>query len=228
MKKISLNNEDNCALVDDVDYAWISKFTWHLAYDSRYSLSYAACGQGLMHRIILNPPPDKHIDHIDKNGLNNRRSNLRLCTISQNQMNRKTTQGTSRYKGVYWDSHHSQWRAEIVYKTKRHRIGYFISENKAALAYNERARALHRNFASLNEIFADDRFYPTSPPKKQKAEKTSLYKGITWDKSKKKWGARYCINGKKILLGRFKQEEEALHALVDFCDLLPENDWHPL
>ena len=92
-------------------------------------------------------PNDMQIDHIDGNGMNNRLDNLRLVTNLQNQLNRKADSGR-RYKGVY--QHRGRFKAEITYEGTRIYCGLFPTERIAAFAYDETARDLHGEHASLN------------------------------------------------------------------------------
>lgn len=105
-----------------------------------------------MHRLILGLPfgDRRHGDHIDGNGLNNRRSNLRIVTRRQNAMNRRGDDGSSsQYKGVYLYKNGS-WQSYIYAKGKRHHLGYFAEEVDAALAHDEAALQLHGPYAKFN------------------------------------------------------------------------------
>ena len=102
-----------------------------------------------MHKLITGY---KETDHIDGNGLNNQRGNLRSVTDSQNQMNRKNIRGTSKYKGVYWNKANKKWLARITINQKNIYIGYFLYEHNAAHAYNFKATELYGEYASLNPI----------------------------------------------------------------------------
>lgn len=214
MKTIKLTQGKE-ALVDDEDYHFFSKFKWQASFDPRYDLWYATSSVGIMHRMITRASEDRHVDHIDKNGLNNQKHNLRICTISQNQMNRKTSSGTSRYKGVYWNNTIKQWQTEITHNHVRFRLGCTQSENEAARRYNDKAKQLFGEFALLNTLLELDRFYPDSYIPRTPT-KTSQYKGVYFEKSKKKWAACIHSGGKKIKIGRFSSEEQAFHALLDY------------
>ena len=104
-----------------------------------------------MHRVIMDAPKGMHVDHINGNGLDNRRENLRLCTNSQNHMNRKTHRdSSSKYKGVSWNKRNSKWQAYIGSGIKRKNLGYFASESDAAKAYDIKAKECFGEFARLN------------------------------------------------------------------------------
>jgi hypothetical protein len=103
-----------------------------------------------MHRQITGAAAGLVVDHIDNDGLNNRRSNLRICTIKQNSRNSRSPGGASRYKGVSRDKRHKKWRVKIICNGKRISVGYFANEIKAALAYDEHAKELFGEYAYLN------------------------------------------------------------------------------
>jgi hypothetical protein len=103
-----------------------------------------------MHRIILVPPARFQIDHIDHNGLNNQKSNLRICTHGQNQMNKYYPSATG-LKGVYKDRA-GRFRVTIESNGRKFHIGMYNTSEEAALAYNEAARKYHKEFAWLNKI----------------------------------------------------------------------------
>lgn len=134
--------------VDDEDYNTVSLYTWRLQ-ETRSGNVYACSdvpSQGrriFMHTLIMGT---KGVDHIDGNGLNNVRSNLRPATASQNAANRKAQGGSSRYKGVSWHKRSCKWQAQI----KRTNLGYFDDEKEAARAYDDAAREDYGEFARLN------------------------------------------------------------------------------
>ena len=105
-----------------------------------------------MHRLILNLIDSiKQVDHIDKNGLNNQKNNLRICNISQNGCNRNVSKNkkSSKYFGVF--SNNGNWYAacrhdKILYKENA------LNEQDAALKYNELAKKYHKEYARLNEV----------------------------------------------------------------------------
>jgi len=104
-----------------------------------------------MHREIIRAPEGLLVDHIDGNGLNNRKSNLRLCTHSQNTYNRRPNRNcSSRYKGISFHKMSKKWEVAICCKGKREHLGRFDDEVKAALAYDRKAKQLFGEFAYLN------------------------------------------------------------------------------
>lgn len=150
------------AQVDDEDYEYLMQFKWqcHRGHNTQYATgalysketkkqTYVA-----MHRLLLGlTNPKVHTDHIDRNGLNNQRSNLRVATPSQNCANVKKVNGkSSRYLGVRFRKDNLKWCAEIRKNSKGYRLGCFKTEKEAALAYNKAAKELHGEFANLNII----------------------------------------------------------------------------
>ena len=104
-----------------------------------------------LHRAILGAKAGKQVDHINGDTLDNRRSNLRLATPSENLFNRgKTRTNTSGRKGVHWNKHGRKWRAQIVANKKPIYIGYYDDIDAAARAYDEAALKYHGEFARTN------------------------------------------------------------------------------
>lgn len=117
-----------------------------------FSNGYPVIGKEYLHRIITECPVDFVVDHINGNRLDARRSNLRVCTQAQNNLNKVKTSAkvTSKYKGVSWRKSHSKWQATIyVNKVQKH-LGYFNLEVQAALMYDIAAKKLHKTFSNLN------------------------------------------------------------------------------
>lgn len=102
-------------------------------------------------RHLLKAPENLMVDHIDGNPLNNLRSNLRLVTSAQNQMNRKCiTEHSSKFKGVRYHSRDKRWTAQIQYNQKNIWLGYHNDETSAAKAYDKKALELFGEFARIN------------------------------------------------------------------------------
>jgi len=141
------------AIVDAADYEWLNQYKWHVK--KHKHTSYARTqknGKSIrMHRLITSAPPHLFVDHRDLNGLNNRRSNLRLCTRAENIHNQGPRKGgTSKYKGVYLKKLVRKFVAQISINGKKPTIGCFDNEIEAAVAYDIKAMELFGEFAYLN------------------------------------------------------------------------------
>jgi hypothetical protein len=159
------------AIVDDDDYAELSKFKWRAHWDDkrkrfnaarmiasetwpeakadgRRSQRHKIC---FMARSILSPPPGYEVDHTNLDTLDNRRSNLRLAQRRQNMMNRGKWGSTCRFKGVFRNGR--QFGARIMVESNRRKwLGNFNTEIEAARAYNQAAKQHYGEFARLNPI----------------------------------------------------------------------------
>lgn len=104
-----------------------------------------------MHRIIMNLfDRNLFIDHINHNGLDNRKCNLRIVTNRQNHMNSRSFKGTSKYKGIYWHKATTKWCSRIMFMREIIYLGEFNNEEEAAKMYDKKAIELFGNFAKLN------------------------------------------------------------------------------
>lgn len=108
----------------------------------------------MLHRQIMGLALDdkRRVDHIDGNGLNCTKANMRVCSQGENARNRHVSLGSCKYKGVHWDKDAGKFRSVIMKEGKRFHIGRFDCEHEAAARYNEAAKELHGEFAALNQI----------------------------------------------------------------------------
>ena len=135
------------AIVDADDYEWLSQWKWCARKGT--SAWYAIRnGDNRMHRIIINTPSGMDTDHINGNGLDNRKCNLRMCSRSQHHYNRKPKKG--KYKGVNIGGYTNKWQARITVKGKRISLGYYKTKKDAALAYDNAAKKCCGNYARTN------------------------------------------------------------------------------
>jgi hypothetical protein len=103
-----------------------------------------------MHQVVLGTTDAPEVDHVNRNGLDNRRHNLRDATRMQNAWNTERTRSQSGFRGVSWQAHAKMWRAEITMNRKRVYLGYFRSPEAAAHAFDDAARRLRGEFARCN------------------------------------------------------------------------------
>lgn len=153
MKTIELTR-GKVALVDDDDYDELKQYRWTaVVYGGIwYALRWNGSGTTLMHRQILKAPPEFTVDHINHDGLDNRRANIRLATTAENNRNKRMKRNkASGYKGVSYRLNRTKpWRAEISMNGKRIHIGYYETSTDAALAYDKKAKELFGEFALTN------------------------------------------------------------------------------
>lgn len=157
MKEIKLTR-GMVTLVDDEDYEYLSQWKWSATnpndppYATRHGRKKTQEPRSvLMHRVIMNTPDDLEVDHIDHNGLNNQKTNLRICSGFENRLNRQPNRnhkyvGVGVYKNIF--------RARIRVNNIIYYLGYFKTQEEAALSYNRAALMLKGEFAYLNLVVA--------------------------------------------------------------------------
>lgn len=145
MKTILLS-QNKYALVDDEDFEKINKFHWIFTH------GYARSSKNptYMHRLIMDCPKNKIIDHKDHNTLNNQKSNLRICSRLENQRNQLKHNSSNPYKGVSWHKINKKWISYISYKNKIIYLGSFKDSHYAALMYDFWAKEIFGEFAITN------------------------------------------------------------------------------
>jgi len=141
-------------IVDAEDYEELNKHKWYCCsrgYARRHIYKNQKGGSLFMHRIVNQTPEGLQTDHIDRDKLNNRKSNLRTVTHQQNAMNQTSYKNsTSIYKGVWWDKQRNGWQAQIGHNGKHTCLGIFSNECDAARAYDKAAEKLFGEYAVLN------------------------------------------------------------------------------
>jgi HNH endonuclease len=159
MKTIALSNGEDLVMVDDCDFEWLSQWRWDLLCAEgghRYAIHSSGPKKRRtrlrMHRLIMRCTKGTEVDHIDGNGLNNQRANLRSCTHQQNSFNnhREIDGKTSQFRGVCWNKSRNRWRPTITVNGRQRYLGLYLSEMDAAAAYDRAALELFGQFANLN------------------------------------------------------------------------------
>lgn len=136
--------------MDDEDYERLAQYKWnvlvapHTVYATRYLGKQAGGPRNvLMHREITGAPANLEVDHQNHCGIDNRKSNLRVCTHRENLQNRHNKQQcTSLYSGVYLHKHAGKWAAAINIDGKTRHLGLFTDETEAHRAYTRALESL--------------------------------------------------------------------------------------
>lgn len=200
------------ALVDMEDVEVVIKYRWNLT-KAGYVRSSAAqkyAGTGLIHRLIMGNPPGLDIDHKEPaERLDNRRSNIRVATRTQNLHNMRPRVGASRFKGVGWRKQDNCWAANIRIDGQLHHLGGFHSEEEVAKVYEEAARYHFGEFALTNFV-GSEKASVEEIRGRFTSLYTSAYRGIHYRHGK--YQASVFVDGSKVYLGRFPSDLEAAKA----------------
>lgn len=155
--KLSMGQE---AIVDNSTYEYLNKFKWS-AHKNSPNTFYAIRTMYVdgkrfrifLHKYLMNAGPEQQVDHINRNSLDNRLSNLRLASKSQNAINcvKKKTKKYPAPRGVYWHKRLNRWFASIRHNKILIFLGYFSTIKEATRAYNKAAIKYHKAFAVLNK-----------------------------------------------------------------------------
>ena len=243
MKKLKIESETHGThyiKLDDDDYDRVmATGKWGIYSSSRHNTFYVGTHTPTdkngkrktlrLHRFIMkeeleNAPKGMVVDHINGDGLDNRRENLRVCAQAENARNRNVPpKGKVPYYGVgitpksktkrYWVS--------ICADKKHVHVGCYYTAEEAAVAYDKKAKELHGEFATLNfpdgpppdviqKIVEGQEEYQKIKKSRSQAPKQSKQKGVYWNKQSQRWQPVIYINGKHKHLGSFKTEQEAI------------------
>lgn len=171
MKEIALTR-GYVAVVDDDDYEILSAHRWRASVMKPkrdgsvtvYGICTTTIAKGkeatqYLHRLILCAGMGTQVDHINGNGLDNRKNNLRICTCAENNRNRLPSHGgASKFKGVVWSKCWGKWRSTIRENGKKRHLGYFANEIDAANAYDVAAMRLFGEFCVTNRAAFPEAF----------------------------------------------------------------------
>lgn len=209
----------NYAIVDDEDFERVNQYRWtavkhtyknghikYYAYNEKNNIA--------MHRLIMNcTDKSKDIDHKNHNGLDNTKSNLRICTRSQNSANSRDKNrpvNGYEYRGIQKKPNGSHWRAFITFQLKRIYIGTYYTAEEAAEAYDRKAIELFGDFAYLN--FPNKNYAILNPPNNiQKQIAKTGYKYININENLKKKYEVNIYDKKKRYRAYFYDIEDAIN-----------------
>lgn len=219
--EIKLNH--GIALLDDSDTFFLDGWVWWSQASNRRKGTSAGTPRVYMvgrkrteqrtsfplHRRILGLPTyaddRRDVDHINGDGLDNRRENLRIGTRSQNLANSASRGGSSEYKGVSFDKQTGRWKAQITINNVPRNLGRHDTPEQAALAYNIAADRAWGTYAVLNQIGSEVVL-------RSGTRGSSHYRGVTFDKERNLWIAQIAAQGNRRQLGRFPTEADAALA----------------
>ncbi len=152
MIKVPINKNYEL-LLDDEDINYTIFYTW--SFNGRYVNRHITLGSirttQSIHRFLTGcDDPTMVVDHIDGNPLNNQKSNLRVCTQTENIRNRKlNSNNTSGFKGVSWIKRQKKWKATITLNKKQIHLGYFFYPEEAYAAYKEASTKYHKEYGRV-------------------------------------------------------------------------------
>ena len=211
MKKIQLT-QNKYTIVDDEDYDYLNQWNWCSKKNINiyYAIRTVLNKRIYMHRIIINPTDNMYIDHINRNGLDNRKENLRICNKSQNACNSTIPRhNTSGIKGVCWDKSCNKWLSRIKINGKQKHLGRFNNKLEAREVYRKEAKDHFGEFYSDSikkedkELINEINNIKDTPKERLRITNTSEIKGVHWDKRSKKWISQIVINSKNKYLGMY-------------------------
>lgn len=156
MRQILLS-QGQFAVVDDADFECLSQYKWYFLKGRavRKPRTYEGKRVGLvwMHRVIMRPPDNMVVDHINGNKLDNRRINLRVCSKSQNEWNKRAYKtNTSGMKNVYWNKSKKRYVVSFSKYRKKIILGHFSSFQEAVKVRNENVIEVHEGFNPVIQV----------------------------------------------------------------------------
>ena len=148
-KKIPLG-DGQFAIIDDEDFDLVNQYQWRGHKGGKNCDHVYAVTRLRMHRLIMNAPPGMVVDHINGDTLDNRKSNLRICSTAQNQQNGKARGGSSRFKGVSYNAQKKRWLGAFMANGKTYYVGCFIDEEECARAVDKKRKEVCGDYATTN------------------------------------------------------------------------------
>jgi hypothetical protein len=208
------------AIVDEQDFDKIKDYKWSSIFCGKAKAPYAVSSHFgkivYMHRIVVDAKSDQFVDHIDGNGLNNSRENLRFATTSQNNMNQsKRSDNTSGHKGISWCPDREKYQVYINIDRKRKSLGRYKTLEEAIYVRDQAVKAHYGEFARENSSLPQNaeikpqRVVPRTL-RRIGSNNSSGKTGVT--KHKGSWLATITIDGKPKRIGLFAELDEAVAA----------------
>lgn len=219
MREIPLT-QGKTAIVDDDDYEWLmamGKWGYEKGPRTGYARRADRVGKNRhkvwMHREIMRAPRGIQVDHIDGDGCNNQRANLRLASGQQNCRNRKPLlDATSPYKGVSYKQDSDTYAVRIRLEKGSEWLGCHADEHLAARIYDCAAVKHYGEYAQINfpgEPMLSDAEFARLTERKARA---SSYRGISWHSERERWRVVIHVEGRRYHIGYFRQEIDAALA----------------
>lgn len=217
----SKTHGDKILYYDEEDQVVVLGYRWSL--NKRGNTFYAIAKTGgrknhkeyKLHRLIMQVvDPNIKVDHIDHNGLNNTRVNLRIVSHSQNMYNSAVSKNNKTgYKGVHFHKKRNKYVAIISCSGNAEHLGLFNSASEAALAYNEAATKYFGEYAFLNIIRAEEVvLHKQHRLANIRRDNLTGFKGVSLPKKRKRFVATICFNKKNIYIGSYVTAIEAAKA----------------
>ena len=205
------------AIVDAQDAEMVQQYRWCYL-SSGYAVRHVVGSEDrrmvLMHRELMGVTSDQLVDHINHDGLDNRRVNLRVCTKAENQRNqRRNSKNTTGHKGVSYDKARGKYAACIQVDGRQITLGRFDSVDDAVSAYEAAAKRYHGEFnydhsaAAVPSLLQDDALPTATRP-----QFSSQYRGVSWRKRDAKWVVNIVVDGKLKHVGMYADERDAARA----------------
>lgn len=226
--KIIYTKKNQEIIVDDEDYDELNKYTWHVSvgYAMRHPpLHSKDMRKILMHRQIMKPEGLNVVDHINRNKLDNRKENLRVCTRSENSMNKGLSPNNkSGVNGVFWNEEIKKWYVHITVKGKVLCLGEFHDMREAIKTRFRAERKYFGEFRSKNVEINKENLMKNLAKETSKANRhihnlsslnTSGVKGVSFHKKVNHWSSYITVNTEVIYLGWFVNFEDAKKARFD-------------
>ncbi|ARF11595.1 HNH endonuclease [Klosneuvirus KNV1] len=209
--ELKLNN-GTIVLISPDDYELVNKCTWHKN-KGGYAQGDMDNKTILMHRLIMNFPKGKIVDHINRNKLDNRKENLRVVDRFINSRNRNVSKSKihSKYRGVFYHKKNNKYAARIIYNNKRMFIGNFNNEYDAATSFDmyiihNKIDEIELNFPEKRNDYINTQYISTNK------QCSSKYIGVCFEKKKNKYFAKILHNKKQTCIKYSENEMDCAKA----------------